>query len=407
MVVQTKAWQRKMVRSSMVQYRQALENYYIKGKQVIKTSDGQTAFSLLSPPIASSVAKRRIRLIMGNLLAQGNQDNAKDITPLSRTPHFVTMAVTYDCQCGCTHCSATAYKDRTENSKEALNLAELKNAVAQVVKLGATCVVFTGGEPLLFKGIYDLIAAVDKQKAISTIFTNGEYLNQEAILRLKQAGLYGAFVSFDDYDAGRHDTNRKRKGIFNKAAEGIRLCQENGILTGISTYVTKEKLQNGGLDAMMELGKRLNVLEVFIFDVIPTGMLQEKYDLLLNTADFNQIKEFRAKYNTRNDYPRIIHQTMLTSIAYPCTGEGCPAGIAHLHLRANGDVSPCDFAPLSFGNLRSDSLEDVWRRMTTSKIYATPSPCCRLSDRSFWDNIDLAAGKGKVMDRKEQIYQVG
>lgn len=388
MINQPKVWQRKMVRNSMAQYRQALENYYIKDKQVIRTKDGQTAFSLLSPPIASTVAKRRIRLIMSNLLAQSGQDNSQDIPPGSRTPHFVTMAVTYDCQCACAHCSATSYKDKTENAKASLNLAELKSAVSQVVKLGATCVVFTGGEPLLFKGIHDLVASVDKQKAICTLFTNGEYLNPETIKRLKQAGLYGVFVSFDDDDAGRHDLNRKREGIFHKAAEGIRLCQEQGILTGISTYVTKEKIQNGGLDKMMELGKRLNVMEVFIFDVIPTGMLQEKYDLLLNTADFNQIKEFRAKYNTRNDYPRIIHQTMLTSIAYPCTGEGCPAGIAHLHLRANGDVSPCDFAPLSFGNLRREPLENVWNRMTSSEIYAKPSPCCRLSQRSFWEALN-------------------
>ena len=106
---QSKVWQRKMVRNSMAQYRQALENYYIKGKQVIQTADGQTAFSLLSPPIASVVAKRRIRLIMANLLAQSVQDNTKGIPPGSRTPHFVTMAVTYDCQCGCSHCSAISY----------------------------------------------------------------------------------------------------------------------------------------------------------------------------------------------------------------------------------------------------------------------------------------------------------
>jgi MoaA/NifB/PqqE/SkfB family radical SAM enzyme len=396
MINQPKIWQRKMVRNSMAQYRQALENYYIKGKQVIQTKDGQTAFSLLSPPIASTVAKRRIRLIMANLLAQSAQDGTKDIPRGSRTPHFVTMAVTYDCQCECSHCSAASYKNKTENANEVLNLGELKNAVSQVTKLGATCIVFTGGEPLLYEGIYDLIASVDKQKAICTIFTNGEYLNQEVVERLKKSGLYGVFVSFDDCDPVGHDANRKREGIFDKAAKGIKLCQENGILTGISTYVTKEKLQSGKLDAMMELGKKLNVLEVFIFDVIPTGRLEEKYNLLLDNGDFNQIKEFRAKYNMRNDYPRIIHQTMLTSIAYPCTGEGCPAGIAHLHLRANGDVSPCDFAPLSFGTLRRDSLEKVWNKMTSSEIYSKPSPCCRLSDRNFWDKVDLSAGKENI-----------
>lgn len=388
---QFKNWQRKMVRNSVTNYRRALDNYYIKDKQIIETKDGYKAFSLLSPPIASPAARRRIRLIMDNLIAQGGRDNAKDIPLGSRTPHFVTMAVTYNCQCGCSHCSATSYKNRTESANEALTLPDLKNAVGQVIRLGTTCVVFTGGEPLLYDGIYDLVASVDKQKAICTIFTNGEYLNQQAAARFKKSGLFGVFVSFDDCDAAGHDSNRKRSGIFDKAVEGIRICQENGILTGISTYVTKEKIQNGELDAMMELGRKLNVLEVFIFDVIPTGRLEEKYDLLLDGCDFNKIKAFRKKYNTRQDYPRIIHQTMLTSIAYPCTGEGCPAAVAHMHIRANGDVSPCDFTPVSFGNVRKTPLKKIWQEMSSHRLYANASSVCRLSDRRMWEKLKETA----------------
>jgi MoaA/NifB/PqqE/SkfB family radical SAM enzyme len=373
-----------MVRKNVAEYRQALENYYIKDKQVIEMEGGYKAFSLLSPPVSSPAARRRLRYIIDNLNQQASTGAQDGIIPTkSRTAHFVTVAVSYACQCDCKHCSASLYQQQTLRNNDGLTLAELKKAAKDLVAMGTTSIVFTGGEPFLFDGLYELIESVDKKKAVVTVFTNGEYLNAEAVQQLKRSGAFGVFVSFDFADPLSHENNRRRPGIFKKAAQGIKLCQEAGILTGISTFVTKEKISSGEMDSIMELGKKLNVMEVFIFDVIPMGKLEDQHDCLLEKDDFDRVKELRAKYNQKKDYPRIIHQTMLTSIAFPCTGEGCPAGVAHMHLRANGDVSPCDFTPYSFGNIRNKPLKDIWQTITTSEKYAKPSPQCRLADKTF------------------------
>ncbi len=370
-----KAWQRQAIKKNMTEYRKALDNYYIKNKQIIELDGGYKAFSLLSPPIGAPVARRRIKLIMNNL-----------IETTVKTPHFITMAITYDCQCKCAHCSAYDYQKEVERSNSRLKTPEIKNAVKQLIDIGASCIVFTGGEPFLNPDLFELVKSVDRNKSICTVFTNGEFLDEESVTRLKRAGAFGVFVSFDFADADKHDTNRKRKGLFEKAVRGIKMCQEKGILTGIATYVTNEKIKDGEMDAIMELGKKLNVLEVFIFDAIPVGKLNGQ-DCILEDASFDYIKEFRAKYNVLADYPRIIHQTMLTSISYPCTGEGCPAGIAHMHIRANGDVTPCDFTPFSFGNIRKETLKSIWAKMTGSDIYSKPSPKCRLSDLTEWEKL--------------------
>lgn len=383
-----KAWQRKAIKKNMSEYRQALDNYYIKNKQVIELEKGYQAFSLLSPPIASPVARRRIKLIMSDLMANVVEtEKGKSIGVGNKTPHFITMAITYSCQCKCLHCSAAVYQENVLRSGSELKFDEDIRIIKEMENLGATCIVFTGGEPLLHDRLFDLIKAVDKKKAICTIFTNGEYLNEKNVRSLKEAGVFGVFVSFDFADPEKHDANRKRKGIFEKAARGIKLCQENKILAGIATYATREKLMEGEMDAIMDLGKKLNVLEVFIFDVIPVGNLKGEFGRVLKENDFNEIKKLRAKYNALSDYPRIIHQTMLTSISYPCTGEGCPAGIAHVHIRANGDVSPCDFTPVSFGNLREKPLAKIWEAITSSEMYSKPSPCCRLSMAETWGKL--------------------
>ncbi len=383
-----KKWQRSMIRNNMEKYRESLSNYYIKDKPLIEVDNGYKAFSLLSPPLGSAAAKRRVRMIMKNVTDKKTEiKESGDVSWGSRTPHFITMAVTYNCQCDCEHCSAFTYKKKVELDGDALSLEEQKDAIKQTIDLGTTCVVLTGGEPLIYKPIYDLIESVDKSRSTCAMFTNGEYLNEDTVAKLKKAGLFGVFVSLDHSDPEQHDKNRKRKGLFEKAVQGIKLCQEKGILTGISSYITNEKIQSGELDSMMELAKKLNVLEVFLFDIIAVGKLDNQHRCMLDKDDANIIKDFREKYNLKPEYPRIIHQTMFTSIAYPCAAEGCPAGVSQIHMRGNGDVTPCDFTPISFGNIRQRPLQDIWQDITESDLYSNLSPRCRLSEKDFWDKI--------------------
>jgi MoaA/NifB/PqqE/SkfB family radical SAM enzyme len=115
---------------------------------------------------------------------------------------------------------------------------------------------------------------------------------------------------------------------------------------------------------------------------------------MLSDEEAEMIRQFRARYNDKEDYPRIIHQTMFSSIAYPCVAEGCPAGMVQLHLRANGDVSPCDFTPYSFGNVRQQPLREIWEAMIHHDLYADTSRRCRLSLPGFWARLeDLKAAQ--------------
>jgi MoaA/NifB/PqqE/SkfB family radical SAM enzyme len=380
-------WQRSAIRNNMEKYRESLANYYIKDKPIVETG-GFRAFSLLSPPLGSPAALRRVRSIMRDLTHVDTQVMESGAAVWGRrTPHFITMAVTYTCQCDCEHCSATAYKEKVDRANDALSPEEIQGAIRQTIDLGTTAVVFTGGEPLLYPPIYELIGSVDKAKSIATMFTNGEYLTEETVSKLKEAGLFGLFVSIDSPDADTHDARRQRPGLFAKAVDGLRRCQEQGLLTGIATYITKEKMESGELDAIMDLAKELRVLEVFLFDVIAVGKLREQRDCMLGKEDVSEVASFREKYNLRPDYPRIIHQTMFTSIAYPCAAEGCPAGVSQMHLRANGDVTPCDFTTLAFGNVREKSLGEIWEAITKHEIYAKHSTGCRLADPALYERL--------------------
>jgi hypothetical protein len=64
-------------------------------------------------------------------------------------------------------------------------------------------------------------------------------------------------------------------------------------------------------------------------------------------------------------------------------GAGCFAGYHQFYMTAHGDVCPCDFTPLTFGNVREDSLQAIWARMTSHPAYCHREGRCRMQNREF------------------------
>lgn len=376
-------WRKSKIRDSLKAYREALEEHYIAGRPLIDMGAGQKAFSLLCPALGSAAGRRRLRYVAANTDMTTLPGYDPNRTRGNRIPHSATIAISYACQCDCAHCSAHTYREKMAAEKNELTVPELQRTIGQAVDLGVTCVVLTGGEPLLHPRLGQLIRSVDRSKSVCTIFTNGELLTTDRVANLKQDGLFGTFVSFDFPDAQRHDSNRRRDGIFANAVEGIKRCQDAGILTGLSTYVTREKMDNGDMDALLDLGRELGVLEVFIFDVIPTGRLGDEEGCALHERDVQSVAELRTKYNAKPEYPRIVHQSMFVGLNYPCIAQGCPAAVVQVHVRANGDVTPCDFTPYSFGNVREQPLEKIWQALAEDPLYAERAPRCRMADPDF------------------------
>ena len=54
------------------------------------------------------------------------------------------------------------------------------------------------------------------------------------------------------------------------------------------------------------------------------------------------------------------------------------------HLRDNGDVTPCDFAPFVFGNIREKPLGQIWHEMSVHEVFANTSKRCRLANPRYW-----------------------
>ena len=291
-------------------------------------------------------------------------------------PTVCTLQVTTRCQANCIHCSAARHKRQGEAE---LTTDEWKKVIRDAEMLGTVSVVFTGGEPLLRPDIYELIEWVDKDEAVALMFSNGVLLDQEHVDKLAKAGLWCIHVSIDSPDPRAHDEMRRVPGCFEKAVEGLKRCKDAGLLTGISTYATPERLHNGQVIEMIELAKSIGTDEITIFDVVPTGrLLLEDRKHLLSDEDKQELCRIEEEYN-RSKPPLVITQAHINGP----TGVGCYAGWCQFYMTAYGDVTPCDFTPLSFGSVRRKPLEEIWSSMIRHEGYSCHKNSCRMQDPEF------------------------
>jgi MoaA/NifB/PqqE/SkfB family radical SAM enzyme len=295
-------------------------------------------------------------------------------------PVVMTFAVTYRCQCRCPHCSASRH---CLPSVEELSTAEAKRLIDESLDLGISVIAFTGGEPLLRRDIFELVSYVDKRKAIAHLFTNGFLLNDENAAKLADAGLYSLFLSLDSPVPEEHDRLRGIPGLFDKGIAGLQKMKENGVFIALSSYATRSGTEQGMYKQMYELAERIGAHNLVLFDNVPTGRLMKDTTEMLTQAQREEIIEYTVDIFNHRRRPTLSSQAWQNSIEGYLGGIGCVAGNIQYYVSAYGDVAPCDFTPLAFGNIREEPLKRIWKRMRSHPAYRCRSQFCRMQNPRF------------------------
>jgi MoaA/NifB/PqqE/SkfB family radical SAM enzyme len=333
----------------------------LNNQKVIAQPDGARAFTLYNPPMPSKAGMRALDARV--------KERFFGVT----TPTTATLAVTNKCQCDCVHCSA-AFFEKYKKGRREVSTAVVKEVIDGALDLGIINIVFTGGEPSLRKDLEALIRHVDKDRAQAMMFTNGVSLTEEKVAKLRDAGLYALYVSLDSPEEHEHDRFRKMTGCYHAALQGAARSRRAGILTGLSTYATSESILNGKLEKTIHLAKKEGFHEVTIFDCMPAGNFFKKTDQLLSREEKDRIIGMAKKYAGKSDYPGVIAQSLINSPM----GTGCFGGFYQFYMTPYGEITPCDFNPISFGNVNETPIKDIWAKMTSHPEYARRAMNCRV-----------------------------
>jgi len=94
------------------------------------------------------------------------------------------------------------------------------------------------------------------------------------------------------------------------------------------------------------------------------------------------IKRIRALAQKVNADPRPFG-VVAQAEANGYDGGGCFGGFAQFYMTCYGDVNPCDFNPIAFGNVTEEPLETIWRRMVAHPEYASHRHSCRMQSARY------------------------
>ncbi|HEY7565488.1 MAG TPA: GTP 3',8-cyclase MoaA, partial [Acidimicrobiia bacterium] len=121
-----------------------------------------------------------------------------------RPLHDLRISVTDRCNFRCTYCMPKEIFGREYeflSREEVLSFEEIERIARAFVRAGVRKLRLTGGEPLVRKGVEDLVARLAKIEEVEdlTLTTNGSLLDRKA-QALKDAGLQRVTVSLDSMD---------------------------------------------------------------------------------------------------------------------------------------------------------------------------------------------------------------
>lgn len=278
-------------------------------------------------------------------------------------PNTLTIMVTGECGCECKHCLVSEMM-----TGESLGKNEIKDLIEQALDLGVSQIVFEGGEPTLRKDLPQLVGYVD-ERATTMVVTNGANLDEEYITRLEDRGLDYLLFSLDSPYPEEHNEFRNRENLFQKLIKAISHSVGSDILTGILYIAHPGNSSRKDLEELIKLGSSLGVFEVMIDEVVDSGNWRENN--VLSEEDKTRIKNF-GKEIVEERGKKLLNNffTLRESGNF-----GCFAGRRWVYASPTGEIMPCMHVPLSFGNIKKDSLKRIWKRIRSNSLFNDPSKC--------------------------------
>jgi MoaA/NifB/PqqE/SkfB family radical SAM enzyme len=333
-----------------------------KGERILRFEDRYVISSFV-PPVPS---RAFLSFVTGGLDRERlftDLAYARRLAPLS-----AHLCVTSRCSYGCEHCGATYPDGGVELTKD-----EWIGVIRDLQELGIAYIVFSGGEPLMRDDLEEMIRAVD-DRSVTLLFTNGRALTRERARSLKESGLFIAAVSLDSPNPAEHNRVRRHPQAFSHALAAIRNASQAGLYTLVSAVIFRRNLNKENLFRLFGLAKEHGAHEVRIHQPIPRGQLADTEDanqIFYTQQDIVALNRIQFAANRKkNGLPKVS--------SFPYTEGphkfGCGAGVLHSYLSATGDLWPCDFVPLSFGNVLKEGVREVFTRMM--RVAGVPKTYC-------------------------------
>lgn len=274
---------------------------------------------------------------------------------------YLSVAVTTTCNFRCSFCSKAGQEPLHLDSKL------LYSVLQEAIELGLTKVEFTGGEPLLYPGILDLIEDLRGQGITTLLVTNGSTICQSTAERLARAEAMVA-VSLSTLNAQKFDDLTGTKSQFPRVLNAVHLLRRAGFgnkrvpLLAVQSVASRETVDE--IPALQEWAEVRGCL--FILNrPIPVGAMD--MSSLISPEVLKELLGPQAR--------------VPFSLDSPCNrlSVGC-------YIGSDAIIRPCPCIDIHAGSLYEETLTSIWENspvmIENRDIHARLQGNCRLCEEN-------------------------
>jgi len=288
----------------------------------------------------------------------------------------VVWNTTRTCNLRCLHCYSDSAAERYPGE---LTTSEGKAVIRDLAAFRVPAILFSGGEPLLRRDLFELVAAARQLGLRSTLSTNGTLTDGAVAQRIRAAGIHRCAVSLDGATAATHDVFRRQLGAFHRALEGIAALRGAGCEIQINTTIARHNEHE--LRGIYDLAVGVGAVALYCFMLVPVGcglaiaedqmLSPARYEEVLNDLyDLAREGRLHVKAACAPHYYRVIRQRAkregrplhLATDRMAAMTKGCLAGTAVCFISHKGEVFPCGYLPVEAGHIRRERFADIWNR---------------------------------------------
>jgi radical SAM protein with 4Fe4S-binding SPASM domain len=275
------------------------------------------------------------------------------------------IELTQECPLGCIHCSTCSNR----STKSALPPEVVMRLLREAQRMGAKKVALTGGEPVVYTHLCEVISSASSLSLATSLYTTGiknnnlDSIDKDDVAGLMAAGLGRSIFSIYAADPRMHESITGFPS-FAATVRAVECCIESGL--PVEFHFVPLRRNYLQFEAVVQLAEKLGVGKVSALRFVPHGRGAMIRDNEQPTS--HHYREFRAIVEklreSRSVQVRLGAPMNMLGLGHAC----CDAAQDVLVVNHRGRVFPCDafkatdYPDPVYGSVIEKPLTSVWER---------------------------------------------
>jgi radical SAM protein with 4Fe4S-binding SPASM domain len=268
-------------------------------------------------------------------------------------PIKLFVSVSNECNLSCSHCMS----DSSPFGKQLMSPNNLRQISDEAADMGIFQITIGGGEPLLYRGLWDVVSHMRQNYLGVSMTTNAYVVRDSDIDSLKKYNVK-TNVSIDG-SPETHDRIRNKAGAYDRTITNIRRMIDAGIQPTLRYTMMRSNIQD--TEHMIQLSDDLGLV-LKPRRAKPSGRVIDNEEIITEADAYYMDAVVKLNMASNCGVEDLMNLTPRSDKGLLIGNNDCGAGTRLAFIDEDGSISPCTFLGKDFVATKwsAGKLQDSW-----------------------------------------------